>query len=73
MSTSACFISSIDCFLMKLVELAVLPVLAHLRVEEVLVDRRQFFLERTIQRIYYIFVTLHVPELYLTNALNAPT
>ncbi len=60
-SFSACFISSIDCFLMKSPSAVITPVVAHLCVQEVLIDGRELFLESQVELCNDLSVTAHEP------------
>ena len=62
-SCSACFISSMDCFLIKAPQPVVMPVLTHLRVQKILIDGEQLFLERQIERSDDFRIAFHMGEL----------
>ena len=65
MSSSACFISPIDSSRIFVRQPLVAPVLAHLGVDEVLVDRGQLAGEDLVERLDELRVALHASPLRL--------
>ena len=58
-NSSACFISSIDCFLMKSPRRVVAPVVTHLGVQEILVDGRELLAQSEVELIDHLSVPAH--------------